>query len=352
MNRNMWLAYGLIGAVGLTLAGIAAISLQPSKIETVQRGFRGTAMGLNYNPTQLAGYLKENALPEEIPSLGNDGPKSSEIYQNVQVLGHLSENEFTRVMLAITAWVSPEQGCGYCHNVENMAEDSVYTKVVARKMLQMTQGVNADWQPHVGGAGVTCYTCHRGQPVPANIWFNEPARGRPGGMAMADTGQNIAAPNAGLASLPTDPFTPYLENNYPIRVQAASALPGPAQNSLKETEWTYALMMHYSNALGVNCTYCHNSRAFSDWQQSAPARQTAWYAAPMVRDLNANYLKTLAGVFPEHRLGPTGDVAKINCATCHQGVYKPLFGAQMLKDYPELLRPTTVAATEPAATPK
>jgi mono/diheme cytochrome c family protein len=26
-----------------------------------------------------------------------------------------------------------------------------------------------------------------------------------------------------------------------------------------------------------------------------------------------------------------GDVAKVNCATCHQGAYKPLYGASMLK---------------------
>jgi photosynthetic reaction center cytochrome c subunit len=35
-------------------------------------------------------------------------------------------------------------------------------------------------------------------------------------------------------------------------------------------------------------------------------------------------------------LGPTGDVAKANCATCHQGAYKPLNGQSMLKDFPEL----------------
>ena len=51
----------------------------------------------------------------------------------------------------------------------------------------------------------------------------------------------------------------------------------------------------------------------------------------MVRDLNTNYLAPLAGVFPANRLGPTGDALKVNCATCHQGVYKPLFGASMLK---------------------
>jgi photosynthetic reaction center cytochrome c subunit len=35
-------------------------------------------------------------------------------------------------------------------------------------------------------------------------------------------------------------------------------------------------------------------------------------------------------------MGPAGDVGKVNCATCHQGAYKPLFGAPMAKDFPEL----------------
>jgi photosynthetic reaction center cytochrome c subunit len=65
-------------------------------------------------------------------------------------------------MAAITAWVSPQEGCNYCHNAENLADDSKYTKVVARRMLQMTQHVNADWKDHVADTGVTCYTCHRG----------------------------------------------------------------------------------------------------------------------------------------------------------------------------------------------
>ena len=355
MNGNMKWAYGFIGAAVLVIAAFALFSFERGPVQVVQRGFRGVAMEANYKPEQLAEYLKANEVPEVIPSLGNEGPKASEAYENVQVLGHLSESEFNRVMLAITAWVSPEQGCNYCHNPENLAEDSVYTKVVSRKMLQMTQTINADWNPHVGGAGVTCYTCHRGNPVPAQIWFHPEEKRRGDGVRVASVGQNIASPAAALASLPTDPFTPYLENNYPIRVQGAGALPqaGDPRNSIKETEWTWALMMHYSQSMGVNCTYCHNTRAFSDWQQSSPARQTAYYAAPMVRDLNAHYLKTIQDVFPPHRLGPMGDVAKINCGTCHQGVYKPLFGANMINDYPELLRPTPeqAAAVAPAAAP-
>jgi photosynthetic reaction center cytochrome c subunit len=51
---------------------------------------------------------------------------------------------------------------------------------------------------------------------------------------------------------------------------------------------------------------------------------------------------------PETRKGPLGDPYRISCATCHQGAYKPLYGAQMLKDYPALLEPSAAAAPEAA----
>jgi photosynthetic reaction center cytochrome c subunit len=86
----------------------------------------------------------------------------------------------------------------------------------------------------------------------------------------------------------------------------------------------------------VNCTFCHNSRSFSDWEQSTPQRVTAWHGIQMVRDLNSVYLDPLQSTYPPNRLGPLGDAPKTSCATCHQGANKPLLGAQMAKDYPEL----------------
>ncbi|NBX56182.1 MAG: photosynthetic reaction center cytochrome c subunit, partial [Betaproteobacteria bacterium] len=65
----------------------------------------------------------------------------------------------------------------------------------------------------------------------------------------------------------------------------------------------------------------------------------AWHGIRMARDLNVNYMEPLASVFPEQRKGELGDSPKLNCATCHQGAYKPLNGAQMAKDYPELQQP-------------
>ncbi|MGZ2996263.1 photosynthetic reaction center cytochrome c subunit family protein, partial [Pseudomonas aeruginosa] len=84
-----------------------------------------------------------------------------------------------------------------------------------------------------------------------------------------------------------------------IRVISHTALRQDSMgSSIKSTEQTYGLMMHFTQALGVNCTYCHNSRSFFDWDQSTPQRAVAWYGIRMVRDLNTQYLDPLSAVFP------------------------------------------------------
>jgi photosynthetic reaction center cytochrome c subunit len=155
-------------------------------------------------------------------------------------------------------------------------------------------------------------------------------------LAEANMGKNHPDAALGEEALPSDPFTPFLLNNSSIRVSGSTALPAGNMASIKQTEWTYALMISYAQALGVSCEYCHNSRAFNEWDESTPQRVTAFYAEAMLRDLNSNYMVPLTSVFPPALLGPAGDVAKINCATCHQGVYKPLFGAQMAAQFPVL----------------
>jgi photosynthetic reaction center cytochrome c subunit len=76
---------------------------------------------------------------------------------------------------------------------------------------------------------------------------------------------------------------------------------------------------------------------------------TAWQGIRMARSLNRDYMVPLTDTFPAHRHGPTGDVAKLNCATCHQGAHKPLYGAPMAKDYPELQSKGGGAAAPAAA---
>ena len=329
----------------ITCAALVAAALlagcERPPVDTVQRGYRGTGMEQIYNPRLLAAQAPLNAMPADTPMAPADGPRASTIFKNVQVVGDTSVGEFTRLMVSMTAWVAPEQGCAYCHKAgEDFSSDALYTKVVARRMLQMTRHVNTDWKTHVAETGVTCYTCHRGKNVPDNVWFAPPVDPHAAGMVGSHAGQNSPALSVALASLPYDPFTPFLDTPVvspnDIRVIGATPLPTGNRKSVKQTEYTYALMMHMSKSLGVNCTYCHNTRSFAQWDASTPQRATAWYGIRMARDLNTSYLDPLAGTFPANRLGPTGDVPKVNCATCHQGAFKPMYGASLLKTHPEL----------------
>jgi photosynthetic reaction center cytochrome c subunit len=305
-------------------------------MDAVQHGYRGTGMVQVYNPRILATQDALNTAPAALPAASTDGPKSKALYKNVQVLGDLSGGEFIRLMTAMTSWVSPQEGCIYCHNPANFAEDSKYTKIVARKMIQMTRQINSEYKNHVAETGVTCYTCHRGNPVPQQVWFTLPDQNKGADFIGDLAGQNTPGKLVNLSSLPTDPLTPYLLEDKPIRVNGTTALPTGNRQSIKQAEWTYGLMTHMSNSLGVNCTYCHNSRSFSSWENSPPQRVTAYYGIRMARDLNNAYMLPLTETFPDNRKGAKGDVAKISCATCHQGAYKPLYGYSMLKSHPEL----------------
>jgi photosynthetic reaction center cytochrome c subunit len=283
----------------------------------VQKGERGTAMEINYvnvaQQTAMTDMAKK--IPAMLPPAG-ESPPGPLPWQNVQVLTDISVNEFTRTMVSMATWVAGGQGnCGYCHNLASFAADTypdgkaIYTKAVARRMLQMTRKINQDYVDHVGNTGVTCYTCHMGKPLPNGLWFY--------------TNENQLLRH-------------YLDGKG-ARVVSQTITPSDAnRSSVKQTEWTYALMISQSKSLGVNCTFCHNSRQFSSWEQAPPQRVTAYAGILMLRDLNTNYLAPLADTYHPSRLGPMGDAPKAQCVTCHNGVYKPLYGLQMAKHYPAL----------------
>jgi photosynthetic reaction center cytochrome c subunit len=333
--RSLVLVFATAAVVLLTAAMLFTAGWSHPPIHGAQNGYRGTAM-LQLSTNASEALLKAaNKLPDPIDKASPEGDKAATVYKNIQVLNDLSIEQFNRVMLGMAAWVAPaDQSCAYCHNITNMAEDGLYTKRVARIMLKMTRHLNKDWQAHVGVTGVTCYTCHRGQPVPAYVWY----KGQKETQGFATNNDGLAHPTMvnGSTGLGTDPFTGYLDGKNVIRVQAMQALPVGYGAPIQATEKTYGLMMSISTSLGVNCTFCHNSRAFENWSQSTPQRVTAWHGIQMVRDLNANYLDALEKEWPPNRLGPAGDGPKLYCATCHQGAPKPLLGVSLAKDWPEL----------------
>jgi len=71
-------------------------------VESEQIGFRGVGMQTMQSPEINAITLAKNELPVPMPAIPEaqqGGPKASDVYQNVQVLGELSVAEFTRTMV-------------------------------------------------------------------------------------------------------------------------------------------------------------------------------------------------------------------------------------------------------------
>lgn len=335
---KLWIPFAASAGALLAVASFVGAGWDAPPVDTTQIGYRGTGMVLHKDRETEAALRAANLVPPAPWEPDPAGDRARDLYQNVQVLGDLSDDQFNQFMASITEWVSPEAGCNYCHNPENLASDEVYTKVVARRMIQMNQAINVDWAAHVGQTGATCYTCHRGQPVPAEYWTASLEPKPAGGMTQDRAGQNVVAEQAGLTSLPQNALMDYLLGDKDIRVHSLTALPtGTNPAGVKETEGTWSLMIHMSESLGANCMTCHNSRAFNDWDQSPPQRVTAWHGIRMTRALNADYMVGLTPVFPANRLGPEGDVFKVGCSTCHNGVQKPLYGVSMLEAYVDSL---------------
>ncbi|MBW4035634.1 MAG: photosynthetic reaction center cytochrome c subunit [Proteobacteria bacterium] len=342
----------LIG--GLALAVLAVLTLQRPPIHVEQDGYRGTGIQLISSPAATAAAFAINQAPEALPQ-NNAGPPAGSIYKNVQVLKNVPAGAFARIMVSMTQWVAPKQGCGYCHVSGNFASDAKYTKRVARRMIQMTIYTNAVWKSHVKNVGVTCYTCHRGNNNPQYVWFKSVEPPHATGLMATETGEARPSLAADGSALPYDPFTPFLVGkpkggvNAMINTAGTTALPDGNRMSIQQTNWTYALMMNFATSLGVNCEFCHESRNFGSWSESTPKRVTAYYGLHMVRGLNNNYMVPLTATFAHNLLGPSGDVAKVDCSTCHQGLAKPLYGAQMAKAFPYLQGPATLADASPTS---
>ncbi len=335
---------------GGLLLFLSACELPP--VDAVDLGFRGVGMQQVDNPRTLQDSMDAVAarVPQLAPTPDDFGePAPPGTWENVQVLGHLSEAEFNRFMLAMTTWVAQEtgQGCNYCHVIEddgsvNFASDDIYTKVVSRRMIEMNQSLNVNFAAdHIREGGINCWTCHQGQVLPNNYWFYSDGTRRDFDRYFVNEG--------------TRQIERYYLDQRAVRVISPEALSGNTDNtsSIQDTEHLYWIMIQMSEGLGVNCTFCHTSARFSDWEQSPPSRVHALRGVNMVRYLNDEYMVPLQDAWPEERLGPMGDGPKIQCATCHNGAWIPQYGnpATRGETWPALTQIGTVHPSAPSETP-
>lgn len=285
-----------------------------------------------------------NVVPAVLPDAPAGGPLAKDVYKNVQVLGDVPAADFDRLMVAITQWVAPKQGCGFCHDLKagadgqvNYADDAMYTDKVARRMIQMTMKINTDWGNHVAPSGVVCYTCHRGENVPPLVWYKQPAPEHSGILGKPRDWQTNARTIRDF--FPTESNQQWLVDDDDANLASNAAMVGERGSgvgSMVNAENIYVMMMQWSQALDANCDLCHASRALQSWHESSPYRMDGLWGQYMTQDINKTFLVPLATVFPREMLGQMGDTAKVSCYTCHVQAQKPLGGYNLIAHYPAL----------------
>jgi len=82
-------------------------------------------------------------------------------YKNIQMFKGLPADRIESIMFAFKNSLGVE--CTYCHVKDQFEKDDKTMKQTARKMITIVRESNAK----LGSARVSCFTCHRGQPRPA-----------------------------------------------------------------------------------------------------------------------------------------------------------------------------------------
>jgi photosynthetic reaction center cytochrome c subunit len=309
---------------------------------------------------------QQNVPAPRLTPVADDARPATSAYHNVKTLTDVNAGDFMRLQVAMTAWVSPAQGCGFCHVSGDYASDAKPTKNAARVMIAMTRHINSAWSTHVGTQGVTCFSCHEGQPVPRDIWFQAPPQPVPRMIGKGEDWDEAARTVHGF--FPNEGYEEYLLQDTPGLAQSQTDHPSGQSSDAIVVKRLYEMMMQMSDEMGVNCGFCHNSRALFDWSQSTPMRWVGLGGIKMTRDINRNYLLSLRDIIPQSQLrldlhrqwslpareqGWQKGNGLASCGTCHHSAPVPTVGVGLAHGFPALMSagPQTQATTASVAAP-
>jgi photosynthetic reaction center cytochrome c subunit len=97
-----------------------------------------------------------------IGSASDTARSSEDVFKNIQVLKGVPSDQLVPAMQFMASSLGVE--CSFCHVAGHFEKDEKKPKQTARKMMQMMFALNSD--SFSGQRVVTCYSCHRGSPVP------------------------------------------------------------------------------------------------------------------------------------------------------------------------------------------
>jgi photosynthetic reaction center cytochrome c subunit len=206
--------------------------------------------------------------------------------QNVQVLTGMNTQQIWNYM----QWqVSGAMGvgCQYCHDINNYAADSYSEKVSSRLMLLLVQDLNSQYMvnlPNWRGNYVQCSTCHYNEPYGMPTVSDTFLRSTPPidvvleplndqGEPVRDPANEMSLQVATLYYLFNYQIWDPYDANDPTSGRGSLALTYPEGRTQDQVTINQNNMNLQSWALGVGCTYCHNSRNFYAYEAEQPLPQ-------------------------------------------------------------------------------
>lgn len=113
----------------------------------------------------VVGVLLVMAISTAAQQAPGPNAPAEQVYKNIQVLKGVAAGDVIQAMHLIKADVGLD--CEDCHEEKDRSLDTLKPKLVARDMWRMMMDLNKNM--FQGKQMVTCYTCHRGVPNPANV---------------------------------------------------------------------------------------------------------------------------------------------------------------------------------------
>jgi photosynthetic reaction center cytochrome c subunit len=109
---------------------------------------------------------QERALAEVRRFIGDRGAEPAEkVFQHIEVLKGKPASRLPGMMRALTGLLGVR--CSHCHVPGHWDSEEKHTKQVTREQFAMQATINSRYFHDENK--VTCWTCHRGQPIPESL---------------------------------------------------------------------------------------------------------------------------------------------------------------------------------------
>ena len=115
---NLWLPMAAGAGALLAVASFVGTDWDLPPVDTEQIGYRGTGMYNSRDRETEAALQAANVVPPAPWEADPEGDRAGDIYENVQVLGHLSDDQFNQFMAELQEQANDQELNGGVQSIE------------------------------------------------------------------------------------------------------------------------------------------------------------------------------------------------------------------------------------------